>query len=250
MHFNMRKIGVGIFCFGDEHYFNGTVNKINNLFDQNIKTYVLTDNPEFFKKKYTPLLLSIIPYKRKIKSYHDKTILVKHILEENDIALLIDADTDIKNFKVFDKIKKHNFSEGISYVQTLETHPTNKKYIKEINMKQDEWREYHSYSKSILKNFDDNETIWEYFLIFNKSGFNQDDFFLEYEKLQIVKENCDLSYNKNVLGAGEGITIQTSSVLSNTPIKRDEVLNDILKDEVIGISKRHTKPSLWPNWMR
>lgn len=246
----MKKIAVGILCFGEEHYFNGTVNKLNNLFDYNVKTYVLTDNPEFFKKKYTSLLLSIIPYKRKIKSYHDKIILVKHILEENDVAILIDADTDIKNFKIFDDIKKYDFSEGISYIESLENHPTNKKYIKEINMKQDEWREYHSYSKSVLKNFDTNETIWEYFLIFNKIGFNQDKFFLEYEKLQIVKENCDLSYNKNILGAGEGISIQTSSVLSETPIKKDDILYNILKDNIIGISKRHTKPSLWPNWMR
>jgi hypothetical protein len=250
MHFNMKKIGVGIFCFGDEHYFKGTVNKINNLFDYNFKTYILTDNVEFFEKKYTPFYLTVIPYKRNIKSYHDKIVLVKHILDENDVAIIIDADTDIKDFKIFEKIKNYNFKEGISYIETLESHPTNKKYIKEINMKQDEWREYHSYSKSVLKNFDEKETIWEYFLIFNKTKFNQDKFFLEYEKLQIVKENCDISYNKNVLGPGEGISIQTSSTLSNTPIVRDDELHGMIKDNIIGISKRHTKPSFWPNWMR
>jgi hypothetical protein len=28
----MNNIGFGIFCFGDEFYYNGTINKLNNLF--------------------------------------------------------------------------------------------------------------------------------------------------------------------------------------------------------------------------
>ena len=239
------KIGVGILCFGDEFYFNGTLNKLSNLSNYDIDCYVITDKPNYFGMSN----VNVIPYKREIKSYSDKLQLPKYILEKNDICIIIDADADIKDFTIFDRLKKYNFKPGISYINTLLNHPTKKKLIGDINMKENEWREYCSYSKSILPTFESYETIWEYFLVINKVGFNSNKFYYEYEKLQLVKEYCDLPYHKPVVGAGEGISILISSILSETPIQRDDELFEMLENNVISISKRHTKPQFWPSWM-
>jgi hypothetical protein len=65
-----------------------------------------------------------------------------------------------------------------------------------------------------------------------------------------VKEYSDISLKKEVHGAGEGISIQISGKLSNTNVERDMELYKLIKDKVVSISKRHTKPELWPNWMK
>ena len=39
--------------------------------------------------------------------------------------------------------------------------------------------------------------------------------------------------NKNIVGAGEGITMKMSSILSNTPIQKDEELYNTIKDFII-----------------
>lgn len=241
----MMKIGVGILCFGDEFYFNGTVNKLTNLLNHNVDCYVITDKPHYF----SGLNVDVIPYKREIQSYSDKLLLPKYVLEKNDVCIIVDADADIKDFSIFEKLKTYNFKPGITYIDTLLSHPTKKKLIGDINMKENEWREYQTYCKSILPTFNTHETIWEYFLVINKTDFNYKKFYYEYEKLQLIKEYCDLPYGKNVVGAGEGISILISSILSNTPIQRDEELYEMLKNNVISISKRHTKPQFWPSWM-
>jgi hypothetical protein len=56
--------------------------------------------------------------------------------------------------------------------------------------------------------------------------------------------------NKQINGAGEGISIQVSSKLSNTEIQRDLSLYEMIKDKMISVSRRHTPRELWPNWMK
>jgi hypothetical protein len=84
-------------------------------------------------------------------------------------------------------------------------------------------------------------------LVINKDGLNEN-FFNHYEKLQLAKEHSDLLRNKEVNGAGEGISITIASILSNTNIERDVELYDLLKDSVKPIT-RHTPRNLWPKFM-
>ena len=55
---------------------------------------------------------------------------------------------------------------------------------------------------------------------------------------------------KEINGAGEGISIQVSSKLSQTEIQRDVSLYEIVKDNMVSISRRYTPRELWPNWMK
>ena len=126
-----------------------------------------------------------------------------------------------------------------------------KKYIKElISIDRDEWNKYYGYANKICPNFTEYETIWEYFLIINKNGFNQERFYHYYEKLQIAKEFCDISLNKEVNGAGEGISVRISAKLSETKIEQDLTLYEMLKDKMISVSRRYTPKPLWPDWMK
>ena len=56
----MNKIGFGIFCFGDEFYFNGTLDKIKDILDNGYHCHILTDNVEFFNTKYSFLVITVI----------------------------------------------------------------------------------------------------------------------------------------------------------------------------------------------
>ena len=113
-----------------------------------------------------------------------------------------------------------------------------------------EWVPYKKYIDYLYEPVLGHETIWEYMLIVNKFGFNQEKFYNEYEKLQIVKEYSDLSVKKDILGNGEGISIRVSSILSDTLIQRDFELYEMIKDKVESISKKFTRPELWPIWMK
>jgi hypothetical protein len=244
------KIALGILCFGDEIYFKGTVNKINKILNKGYNCYILTDSPDFFYKRYTPTYLHVIPYHRKNKSYHDKMILSVHMLKQNDICVLIDADTDIINDKFLDDIRNYNFKDGITYIETLKNHNSNKQYVSELNLDTIEWKEYKNYIEFLYPDYNNLELMWEYFLVINKINFNYDKFFKIYEKLQLCKEYCELKLNKDVIGAGEGISIQISSILSETPIQRDSDLYEILKDKIKGISLRYTPKNQLPDWTK
>mgnify|MGYP000129374598 FL=1 len=81
----MNNIGFGIFCFGEEYYFNGTFDKIRNILNEGYHCYILTDTPEKFTTKYSSSLLHIIQYDRTFKSYADKMILPKYILDKLNV---------------------------------------------------------------------------------------------------------------------------------------------------------------------
>lgn len=244
----MNNIGVGIFCFGDTHYFNGAKEKISNLKDYGIPVYILTDTPDAFRE-FKPQM--IIKYDRSKKSYYDKMILPKYILKNHDITILIDADTYIKDYSIFDQLKTYSFKSGVTYIDTLLNHSAKREYVKHLlNNEAEEWLEYVKYAKTLYPEFGEFKTAWEYFLVINKDGFNSDLFYNHYENLQLAKEFSDLRLNKKVIGAGEGISINIAGKLSNTNVEYDETLHNMLKDRVISISKAHTPPNEWPNWMR
>ena len=247
----MNNIGFGIFCFGEKYYFNGTVEKINKIINEGYECYILTDDPDFFNLRYRQTHVHIFEYDRSYKSYSDKMRLPKKILKNHDISILIDADTHITDYSFLNNLKTYNFKKGISYIDTLLNHRANREFVKDlINENGEEWKSYINYIKSLCPNYGDFATIWEYFLIINKDGFNSNDFYHYYEKLQLAKEFSDLNLKKDVNGAGEGISIQASCELSNTNIERDMELYDIIKDKMVSISKKHTRPEFWPNWMR
>ena len=196
----MESIGFGIMCFGDDRYFKGAKDIIDNLTKRGFPCYVLTDNENHFLEKYWGRI-TIIPYKRTYKSYYDKVLLVKEIHKNHDVCILLDADLHVKDYNLFDRFRDYNFKDGVSYIDTLWNHTAKFKTVGDIPMQSDEWLEYKNYAKTLYPNIDNIETLWEYFIVFNKSGFNSEEFFKSYEKLQIVKEYCDLKYNKTVSGA-------------------------------------------------
>lgn len=247
----MNNIGFGIFCFGEEYYYKGTFDKIRNILNEGYHCYVLTDTPDEFTTKYSSSFLHVIQYDRNFKSYADKMILPKYILKKHDISILIDADTHVTDFTFLKKLKNYEFKNGITYIDTLLNHKSKREFVKDlIQPTQVEWNNYYSYAESILPSFVEFETMWEYFLVINKNGFNQDTFYNHYEKLQIMKESCDVKLDKEVNGAGEGISIQISAKLSNTQIQKDLSLYEMLNDKMISISRRYTPRELWPEWMK
>ena len=239
----MNNIGIGIMCFGDVSYFNSTKDKVTNLKDIGIDCYILTDEPEQFTTK-------TIQYSRHLKSYHDKMLLPKYILENHEICIILDADLHIKDYSFLKKLKDYQFLVGISYIDTLLNHPAKIVFNNNFNFNELEWVPYKKYIDYVYEPILGYETIWEYMLIVNKFGFNQEKFYNEYEKLQIVKEYSDLSVKKDILGNGEGISIRVSSILSDTLIQRDFELYEMIKDKVESISKKFTRPELWPIWMK
>jgi len=68
----MNNIGFGIFCFGDVKYLNGADEKVKQILNNGYHCYILTDNLEFFNKRYTPSYLHVFEYDRSFKSYSDK----------------------------------------------------------------------------------------------------------------------------------------------------------------------------------
>lgn len=246
----MNNIAFGIFCFGEDYYFDGCRYKIKRLLEDGYSCYVLTDNVEYFNKYYNTSYLKLIPYKKENKSYHDKMLLPKYILDSHDICILIDADLEIFDYSFLKEIKKFKFQEGISFAETLITHPSKMDVISKIDMTTNEWKHYYDYIKSLNIDITNEQTIWEYFLVINKNGFNQKDFYKHYEKLQLVKDYCNLKGKKEISGMGEGVSITISSILSNTKLTLDENLFKLLQNKVVSISRKFTNPDLLPDWMK
>ena len=247
----MNNIGFGIFCFGEEYYYKGTVEKINNILNGGYHCYILTENTDFFTKKYTPSFVHVFEYDRSIKSYSDKMGFPKHVLKNHDICILIDADTHIKDYSFLDDLRHYNFKEGISFIDTLLNHRAKREFVKDlINKDSDEWKPYVEYVTKLYPNYGDFVTMWEYFLVINKKGFILNEFYHYYERLQLVKEYSDLSSKKDVNGAGEGISIQVSGKLSNTNVERDLELYNLLKNKMVSINKRFINPINQPDWMK
>jgi hypothetical protein len=247
----MNNIGFGIFCFGEEYYFKGALDKIKHILDEGYHCYILTDTPEYFTTRYPTSFVHIIQYDRNFKSYSDKMILPKYILRKHNISILIDADTHVTDYSFLSTLKNYNFKNGITYIDTLLNHKSKREFVKDlIQPTQVEWKSYIEYLKKIYPNYGDFETMWEYFIVINKIGFNETNFNHHYEKLQIIKEYDDVHMGKQVNGAGEGISIQVSSKLSGSEIQRDLLLYDMLKDKMVSVSRRYTPKEFWPDWMR
>lgn len=246
----MNNIGVGIFCFGQDFYFRGTVEKLKYLLGEGFHCYILTDKPEYFREKYAPNVLHTIEYQKSYHSYHDKMILPKHVLKYHDYCVLIDADIHITDYSFMTKLLKYQIKYGISYVDTLLNHPAKKEFVKELLTDNIEWDPYKNYAEKLVPSFGEFETIWEYLLIINKIGFNQKKFYDYYERLQVAKDFCDLSLGKEVSGAGEGVSIAIASKLSATDLQRDMELYEDVKDTIKSVSRRFTRPEFWPDWMR
>ena len=87
-----------------------------------------------------------------------------------------------------------------------------------------------------LPTFTELETINEYLIVFNNQGL-KDDFFLQYEKLQVMRESCDIRRVKEIYAGGEGFSIHIASKLSNVDIQKDNELFNMLKDNVINVVK-------------
>jgi hypothetical protein len=246
----MNNIGFGIFCFGDEFYYTGANFKIQNIIEQGFHCYVLTENPDYFTSKYATDLLHTITYNRTFKSYHDKMILPKHVLKNHDYCCLIDADLHIKDFSFVDILKTYEFKYGITYIDTLKSHRANREFVKDLIGDGPEWNAYKVYAEKIYPSYKEFETIWENFVIINKIGFKQNQFYDYYEKLQLSKEFSDLYTNKKVSGAGEGISLAISAKLSGCDIQRDTALYEIMKDKIIDVSRNFTRPEFWPDFMK
>ena len=230
----MNDIGIGIMCFGDKKYFSYTEQLIILLEDIGISTYILTDQPHQFPESE---FINTINYNRNIKSYHDKIQLVKPILENHEICILIDADIDLQHGEVIDDLLNYPFKEGITYIDTLLSHPYKKEKIGEIDHTtiHTRWHIYYNYIEKLLPNFSDLETIYEYFTVFKRTIPNE--FYKQYEELQIVKEYCDVISNKTLIGAGEGVSLQIAANITNTPIRRDEVLYNLITDKIKNINQ-------------
>lgn len=236
----MNNIGFGIMCFGDDYFYQGTNDKINEILDFGFSCYVLTDTPDLIYNKYA----KIIPYYKSYKSYHDKLILPKYILKDHDIAIILDADVKIKDFSFLKELRNFDFKQGISYIDTLLNHSAKKEFVKDFQLKEDQWGPYIKYAEQIYPNYGDLETIWEYFVVINNNGFNHYEFYNFYEKLQLTKDFSDLEFNKRVNGAGEGISMAISAILSQTPIQRDIDLYNLMKKYTDGDSRRHVPTHL------
>jgi hypothetical protein len=232
----MNNIGIGIMCFGEDYYFQRIESKLNEFKDKKIECYVLTDKPNKFFGLTGYSNINIIPYNRHLKSYHDKMILVKEILKNHNICILIDADTIINDYSVITDLKNYNFKDGITYIDNLLSNRFKKEFIGEINLIAPDWDEYKKYVDKLLPTFVELETINEYFIVINNQGF-KDDFFLQYEKLQVLRESCDVKRIKEVYAGGEGISIHIASKLSNVNIQKDNELFNMLKDNVINVVK-------------
>lgn len=228
----MNDIGFGILCFGDKGYFKGAKEKEKEIRKYGFTTTILTDNPNDFAGHY-------IYYNRGIKSYHDKIKLVQYILNLNEICILIDADTHINDYSFLHELKSFKFKKGISYLDTLYNHPEKKIYNWELNLTNPEWREYEKYASSLYPNFRNLTLMWEYFIIFNVEE-NLTGFYETYEKLQIVKEGCDIKAKKEVLGNGEGVSITLAAKLNNIPCEWDKKLYETISHNMSNMSKKWT----------
>lgn len=243
----INNIGFGFLCFGDNLYFRGTEEKIIKLTEMGFTCYILTDNPSYFKNHNVYL----INYKKELKSYSDKISIIKNMFfEKHNIGIIIDSDSNVISYGWVEFIKNYNFKKGISYIDTLSNHRSKKKYINQLNLNSNEWKQYYELGSSIYENFENNDLIWEYVLVFNKEGFKMSYFFETYSKLQKIRETIDVSMGKKILGAGEGISLTISCLKNEIPLQFDEELSNVLKKEIKPISLRYTPKNEWPTWMK
>ena len=236
----MLNIGIGIMCFGDKYYFDFTDDNLHLFLNDGLSCYVLTDNVDYFKKRYNTEFCNLLKYQRHFKSYHDKILLVKEILNYHDIAVIIDADVIIKNNSLIKEIKNYNYKKGITYIDTLKSHKCDIEFIRNIGMNPEniDWFNYRKFVENIYSEYDSLETIYEYFLVFNKDGINEE-FYLTYEQLQIMKESCELMSKQRVVhGAAEGISTHIAAKVTNSIIQRDENLAEIIKNNMINNNRR------------
>lgn len=246
----MNNIGFGIFCFGDEKYFKGTHEKIKQILNHGYHCYIFTDNLNNFQTKYTPTYVHTFEYDRSFKSYSDKIYLVKQILKIHDFAILLDADLHITDYTILKDLKTYSFNKGITYIDTLLNHNAKREFIKDlISINNPEWKPYIEYVNQLNPEYMKLQTIWEYFIVFNKDGFNDKEFYHFYERLQLAKEYSDLSMKKEINGAGEGISIKIAGKISNTLVEYDNILYDILKNRIKPITI-FTPNNELPDWMK
>lgn len=221
----MNDIGIGIMCFGADKYFEHTQMLIESL--RGIDTYILTDNPCRFSESQ-----KTFKYDRTIKSYHDKVILAKEILKFRDICIIIDADALIKDVTVVYDLLNYDFQEGITYIDYLSMVP----YYSIGDIQPTErWSSYLDWLKITYPEYYHLETIHEYFMVFKRDI--KSEFFHKYEQLQIIKEYCDVICGKEILGAGEGVSIQVAANITNTPIRKDLELNRLICNKILNITQ-------------
>lgn len=225
-------IGIGIFCFGNEKYFEGTIQKVKRILNEGFIVYILTDNTQYFDEKFSSNFVKCIPYLKSLKSYHDKLVLVKHMMKYHEISVILDADIEVLDWSFLRDLRTYQFKYGITYLETLKRQYEGKEWVKNVVLDHGEWNSYKRYVEKIYPTYGEHETIWEYLLIFNKIGFNYNRFFEHYEKLQLCKDFSDLEMGKSVGGAGEGVSVMVSSKLSGTDIQRDDQLFTIIMDKI------------------
>jgi hypothetical protein len=184
-----------------------------------------------------------------IEKYENNVIssaeIIKHLLEISDEIKKLDEESKELGLS----------SDEVVFYDTLASDPDLKstgidikEFVKDLGLDSEEWFEYKKYAQKIYSNFMEFETIWEYFLVINKNGFNSDVFYNYYEKLQLAKEFSDLPLNKNVNGAGEGISLAIAAKMSNSTIQKDIELYNVMKRKILCIS-RHTPKAMWPSFM-
>ena len=125
------------------------------------------------------------------------------------------------------------------YELLIHFHKIKKEFIRDIQMNigDIDWLNYKTYLQKIYPQYGDLETIYEYFLVFNKEGL-KDNFFLLYEKLQSIKEACDvMSGKKIVVGSAEGVSIQVAAKITDTQIQKDVVLFELVRDKIKNDSR-------------
>lgn len=246
----MNNIGFGIFCFGEDYYFKGTVEKLNHILEIGYDCYILTDTPEYFTERYNNPLIHTILYDREFKSYHDKLLLFKYVLKLHDICIILDADLNITDYSWMGSLKTYEFKNGISYINTLANHRARISKVTDFDLYSEDWSEYRLYAESLYPFFYSLEAIWEYFIVANVKGFNSELFFKYYDDLQKKKESFYLGGTRTVNAPGEGVSMSISAKLSKTPIQRDIELYNILHTNVIDVSRRFTLPEFWPEFMK
>jgi hypothetical protein len=232
----MNNIGIGIMCFGEDYYFSHIKSKLNQFKDRKITCFILTDKPDEFVGY--PNVHTIL-YTRKLKSYHDKILLVNKILDSKDICVLIDADILIKDYSIIETLENYQFKKGITYIDTLKNHRCKYEFIRDIQMNPEniDWYNYRKYVEKMYPDYNHLETIYEYLIVFNKDGFN-DNFYSTYEKLQVLKEACELMSKERIVhGGAEGVSIHISAKVTNIQIQKDEELFELIKDKVQNINR-------------
>ena len=221
----MKNFSIGVLCFGQNVIYHKTKILCESILKEGYDCYVLTDDVDFFKDTNA----TIIEYNRVNKSYHDKIILHKKILQKFNVSIVLDADILINNFYFLYDLNSYEFKQGVSYLKTLKDRIPCVNTVADLNLNGVRWDVYNSYVNTKIDNYNELETIWEYVTIFNKNGLN-DEFFKVYEQLQLMKECCDLfSDNIKILGAGEGISIKVSAEITKTNCELDDDLNKILE---------------------